>query len=74
MKTGNLKGESTQYRSKSPAQHHFSPKFALPQWPEIGDNARLRPELRARCHYRLLLRGIARYNCRLFPPSITFWI
>jgi hypothetical protein len=26
------------------------------------------------CHYLLLLRGIARYNCRLFPPSITFWI
>jgi hypothetical protein len=47
MKKGNQKHESTQYRSKSPVKHHFSPKFALPQGPEMGDNARLRPELRA---------------------------
>jgi hypothetical protein len=42
-----LNRESWQYRSKNVVKHLFSLKFALPPGPEIGDNARLRPELRA---------------------------
>jgi small subunit ribosomal protein S16 len=42
----------------------------LPSAPKIGDNARLGPNCAPCDLYCLLLCGIARYNSRLFPPSI----